>query len=352
MRILLPITLDRWRHSIATAQRETSIRIRDFAFYSFSNPATEEDRILGESIWTHSHLHRVSLLTAFKGSYDIVHHSSSTNRNLTASFLARLRSLGKCGHLFSAQVEPFPQDPWYRHFHFSVRAAHKITAVSKVVADGVMRHFGRAVDAVIPNGVDLSFFSREAARPLDFESLGFKPPFVVFSAHLEARKRPDVFIELSKLLPDLHFVMLGSYSQVRERDSYLRLIRELPNVRYLGLQPRSLLRDLYAQATALVFPSEIEGLALSVVEAQAMGLPVLAQPRTCMPELIAEGITGWLLPVEHLDVWAKRLKEVLAWSDSERKSYAAKSRQLTAERYSWDVIAPQYREMYLATQKR
>ncbi|HZV87933.1 MAG TPA: glycosyltransferase family 4 protein [Candidatus Binatus sp.] len=215
-----------------------------------------------------------------------------------------------------------------------------------------MRHFGRSVDAIIPNGVDLNFFSHESACPVDLEALGIRWPFVVFAAHLEARKRPDIFIEISKLLPELDFVMLGGYSNVEERDSYLALVRERPNVRYLGLQPRSILRDLYAGAAALVFPSEIEGLALAVVEAQAMGLPVLAQPKTCMPELIEDGNTGWLLPSKNLDMWGRKLRDILAWSTSERTAYTAKTRALTKERYSWDVIAPLYREMYLVAAKR
>ena len=167
MRVLLPITLDRWRHSIATVLRETSIRISDVSFYSFSNPLSEEDRILGKAVWARPHLYRVQALSALKTNFDLVHHASATNRNLTACFAARLRSLGGCRHVFSAQVEPFQGDPCYWHYRLAVRTAHKLTAVSKVVAEGVKNHFGKSVDAIIPNGVDLHFFSREAAGRID-----------------------------------------------------------------------------------------------------------------------------------------------------------------------------------------
>jgi len=349
MRVLLPITLDRWRHSIATALRETCIRISDVSFYSFSDPLSEEDRVLGEIVWAHPHLYRIQTLDAFRDTFDVVHHASATNRNLTASLGARVRSLGGCRHLFSAQVEPFKDDPWYWHYRFAIHTAHRLTAVSKVVADSVKKHFGRSVDAIIPNGVDLTFFSREAAHEINLGNLGFGKPYVVFAAHLEPRKRPDIFVEISKLLPEVDFVMLGGYSNRAERDRYLALVRHRPNVHYLGLQPRTVLRDLYAHAGALIFPSEIEGLALSVIEAQAMGLPVLAQPKTCMPELIEIGTTGWMLPVSDLKAWAGKITEVLAWSCSESERYRTKSRAVTEKKYSWDVIAPLYREMYLAT---
>lgn len=352
MRVLLPITLDRWRHAIATALRETSIRIPDINFYSFSDPAFEEDRVLGQAVWEAPNLHRVNSFATIKEPFDVVHHASSTNKNLMAAFVARLRSLGHCAHLFSAQVEPFIEDPWYRHYAMSLRMAHKVTAVSRVVADGVKRHFGRTVDAIIPNGVDLTFFSQESASDIDLDRLGIRRPFVVFTGVLEVRKRPDVFIAISKLVPEMDFVMVGGSYNTVERDFYLSSIGECPNIKYLGLQPRALVRDLYAQAVALVFPSDIEGLALAVVEAQAMGLPVLAQPRTSMPEVIQEGVTGWLLALDPLEEWSKKLKEILGWSNLKRANYSKASRSITATRYSWEVIAPMYRDIYLSTAER
>jgi glycosyltransferase involved in cell wall biosynthesis len=348
MRVLLPINLDRWRFSIATALRETCIRIPEIAFYSFSNPITEEDRVLGESIWKRPNLHRLGPLRTFHHQFDIVHQASATNRNLAASLLARARSLGRCRHLYTAQVEFYREDPWYWHHEVCVRIAHRITAVSRAVADSVRKTFGRSVDAVIPNGVDLDFFSREAASSVDLDRLQIRKPYVIFVATLEQRKRPDVFIELSKLMPEIDFVMLGGYIHLKERDGYLAAMRDCKNVRFLALQHRSVLRDLYAGALALIFPSEIEGLPLTVVEAQAMGLPVLAQPKSCMPEVIEDGHTGFLMPVERPELWVTKVREILAWSASKRRTYGYAARQSVRQRYSWDVIAPQYREMYLA----
>lgn len=68
-------------------------------------------------------------------------------------------------------------------------------------------------------------------------------------------------------------------------------------------------------ASALVFPSELEGLALTVNEAMACGLPVLAQPRSSLPEQVQDGVTGWLLPVdagEEMTAWAERLEAIFA----------------------------------------
>jgi len=347
VKVLLTLNIDAFRFSVMQALRETSIRIPDIDFYTFSNPLTEEDRRLGRRFWSYPNIHQTTIAQALSMRFDVVHQGHFTTRSLGGALLARVRSLGRCKHLVRANIEPFREDPCFWHYALSIRAADKLVAVSRAVADGVRRTFRRNVDAVIPNGVNVEFFSPEQARPVDLEKLGISRPFAVFTGSLERRKRPDVLLELSRLIPELNFVMLGTYVHASERDHYLRLIRECPNVRYLGLQPCELLRDLYAQAVALVFPSDLEGMPQAVLEAQAMGLPVLAQPASSLPECVEEDITGWLIPASPVAGWAERLRRVLAWSDAERNTYAARSRQATITRHSWDVVAPRYREVYL-----
>lgn len=60
-------------------------------------------------------------------------------------------------------------------------------------------------------------------------------------------------------------------------------------------------------AEALVFPSEYEGFGAPVVEAMALGTPVITSDRTCLPEVVGEA--GLCRPLE-LDAWAPALEEV------------------------------------------
>ena len=350
MKILVPITLDRWRHSIAPALRETCIRIDDMSFYSFSNPASQEDRELGSAVWARPNMHQLSSWDVLTERFDVVHHGSATNKNLAASILARLIGAGRCTHVYTAQVEPYRQDPWYWHYRCCTLLAQRVTAVSTAVADALKREFGRKVDNIIPNGADFNFFSTAAAHRVELEALSIRAPYVMFVAHLEDRKRPDIFIELAKRMPDVDFVMLGGHTHVRpaERRPYLRAIEQQSNIKFLGLQSRALVRDLFARSIALIFPSETEGFPLTVVEAHAMGLPVLAQNKSCMPEIIEQDVNGWILPADNLDLWEVKLREILSWSDAGRAHFAEGVRR-GAYKYSWDVIAPQYREIYLAT---
>ncbi|MFN3594090.1 MAG: glycosyltransferase [Thiobacillaceae bacterium] len=61
--------------------------------------------------------------------------------------------------------------------------------------------------------------------------------------------------------------------------------------------------EAYRQADALLFPSRIEGLPLTVIEAMACGLPVIAAKSASLPEVVAHGATGLLCPVDDVGAY-------------------------------------------------
>jgi alpha-maltose-1-phosphate synthase len=345
LRVLYPINLDRWKFPVSTSLRELTLRNPQINFYSFSSPITEEDETLGQDLWNRSHIHKISTLDIFKRQFDIVHHASATDRNLLAAASAKVRSLGKCVHIFTAPIQPHTDDRYYKQYVTSVHRADVLAAVSYTVADDLQAQFGRKVDAVIPSGVDLNFFSPLEVQSIDNQQHTSKP-YVLFVGILTPRKRPDIFMGIASLLPELDFVMAGGFYSPEEEAHYRKVASEYSNVKLLGAVPRSEVRSLMAGALALVFPSELEGLPLTVLEASAMGLPILAQPKTSMPEAVIKDITGWMFPDGNLSIWAEKLQEIQGWTQAQRSGFAQKSRAFVTEHYSWDLVAKQYAELY------
>jgi len=346
MRVLFPINLDRCKFPVATSLRELTLRNPEIDFYSFSSPTSDEDRALGEHLWSQSHIHKIRVSDLIWQRFDIIHHASATPRNLIAASLAKARSFGQCTHIFTAPIQPHDDDEFYRQYVTSVRRADVLGAVSHAVAKDIQEQFGRTVDAVIPSGVDLKFFSPGAAQPVDLEKLGIHQPYVLFVGVLTPRKRPDVFMKIASLLPELDFVMVGATYTPQEEGMYQEAASKYPNVKLLGGQPRSQVRDLMGSALALVFPSELEGLPLTILEASAMGIPVLAQPKSSMPEAVIDNVTGWILPIDPIQSWTDKLTEITNWSEEERSDFAQKARPFVTDHYSWDSIARQYADLY------
>jgi glycosyltransferase involved in cell wall biosynthesis len=89
---------------------------------------------------------------------------------------------------------------------------------------------------------------------------------------------------------------------------------DLPGVEYLGVVPRSQVLELMQQAKLLIFPSEwYEGFPMTIVEAFAAGLPVVASQLGSMAEIVRDGESGWhFQPGDPQDL--ARVVQ-LAWSD-------------------------------------
>lgn len=346
MRVLYPINLDRWKFPVSSSLRELTVRNPQIDFYSFSKPTSKEDQTMGQSLWNQSHIHKIAPIDLLKQQFDIVHHASATTKNLAASAIAKIRSAGKCVHIFTAPIQPHQEDKYYKQYVKSVRQADVLAAVSHAVANDIQIQFDRQVDAVIPSGVDLNFFSPEAAQSVNYDKLGIKQPFVLFVGILTPRKRPDVFMKIASLLPKLDFVMVGGFYSTQEQEKYTKASQEYSNVKLLGAMPRSEVRNLMADALALVFPSELEGLPLTILEASAMGLPILSQPKSAMPEAVIEDITGWMFSDKQLSIWAEKLQEIQNWSATARTDFSQKARQFVCEHYSWDLVAQQYANLY------
>lgn len=336
LRVLFPKNIDRVQSPMSALFLAIVRWNPDLEFFSFSSPETDEDRRLASEIWAQPNLHRMSP-AGLLGRFDIAHHASAGRGNYLVCRGCRARG---ARHVFTANCQPYPTHPRLELLKRCVRKADHVVSVSRAVAEDFEREVGRASDAVIPNGFDAAFYAPDPA-PAPGAS-----PFALYASALIDRKRPEVLLQMARAMPDLRFVMVGA-----QADSALgrRIAAEaagLPNVELRGAVPRAELRDLMRRATLFLHPSDYEGLPLSVIEALGTGLPVIAQPRSSLPELIVPGENGWLVPADDVPGWTARIREVLAWTPAERFAFAARARADAVARFSWESIGRAYGDFY------
>jgi glycosyltransferase involved in cell wall biosynthesis len=75
-------------------------------------------------------------------------------------------------------------------------------------------------------------------------------------------------------------------------------------------------RDEILSGRALILPSFAEGLPVVIMEALALGRPVLSTYVAGIPELVERGVSGWLVPAGSVDRLCEAMEEVLRSSPS------------------------------------
>ena len=141
-------------------------------------------------------------------------------------------------------------------------------------------------------------------------------------------------------------VLLSAWKAVRSRLPAAELWiagpaprRAEPGVRWLGrIDDRGALRRLYEEATIFVLPSLFEPFGFVFLEAQGHGLACVGTDRCAMPEIIADGETGLLVPASDEPALADAIVLLLAAPDrAERLGRRAHARVI--ESFLWSQVA-------------
>lgn len=109
----------------------------------------------------------------------------------------------------------------------------------------------------------------------------------------------------------------------------------------LGSVPRSAVRSHFEWADVLVLPSVSDTFGLVVLEALSAGLPVVATNHTCAPDVVREGVDGFIIPIRDSDTLADRLDQ-LASDPARLSEMSANAREraqdFTLNKYSKRLV--------------
>ena len=193
---------------------------------------------------------------------------------------------------------------------------------------------------VIYNGLHLDRFAanpgrREAARaclntPVDVPVIGMIGELTTRKNHLLiVRQLPT----LVKKFPGLKLWILGAGDQEATLIAEAKRLGVSEHLVLAGF--RTDVQELIPGMDVLAHPALMEGFGYVLVEAMAAGLPVVAADASNLPEIIDDGVTGWLLSPQDGALWADRLGELLADPEMARKMGDVGRRQ-ARERFTFE----------------
>jgi glycosyltransferase involved in cell wall biosynthesis len=202
--------------------------------------------------------------------------------------------------------------------------------------------------AVIPNGVDLSRFATPAQctfrRELD---LAADAPLVGVVARLEPEKGHRFLIEawpaVVAAVPSARLAIVGEGSIGAELRSQAASLGVRDSVIFAGR--REDVSALTADLTLAVLPSLREAQGISILEAMARRVPVVATAVGGIPEVVTDGVDGVLVPPEDPDALAGAIVSLL--TDASRRDRIGEAGYRTvADRYSIDAQVRRTQEVY------
>lgn len=225
-----------------------------------------------------------------------------------------------------------------------IRNTARIIAVSNAVRRSLLEQQFVPPERIVMvhNGIDVDRFASGPSEtpPQMFGYKDNKRKNVGMAGHLSPIKGQDVFLRAAAIVSnqrdDVDFVIAGE-DKSRSGENRVQ-IEQLTTELGLADRVHSLgwvhdLRDFYNSLDVFVSPSRIEPFGLVILEAMACRIPVIATASEGATEIIEQGMTGRLVPVEDHHALADEILNLLD-SDPERKRLSHNAFVVTKDRFS------------------
>lgn len=249
-------------------------------------------------------------------------------------------------------------------------SADAVIAVSAGMRLDILRsypHIDPAKVHVVHNGIDVDAWA-PTANPELLERWGIDSsrPSVVFVGRITRQKGLPYLLEAAERLPsEVQLILCAGApdtpeikAEVEHKVAQLQAQRE-GVIWITDHLPRHELAAILSAGTTFVCPSIYEPLGIVNLEAMACGIPVVGTATGGIPEVVEDGVTGWLVPIEQVqdgtgtpvnpEIFVSDLAQALreAVSDSARaQQMGVAARERARVHFDWMAIAEQTRAIY------
>ncbi len=279
-------------------------------------------------------------------------HAHYAVPHATAAYLAR-QAMGKVAPktvctLHGTDITLVGSDrSFYEITRFSIDAVDGVTSVSEFLRKKTVEVFGtqRHIE-VIRNFVDTSrFYPRTEADC----HCRFAPKGEKLVAHL-SNFRPvknitgvvEMFAKLRTQMP-AKLLMIGDGPDTAGAFDLAKTRGIADDVKFLG--NREDVDQILCAADAFLLPSNYEAFGLAALEAMACGVPVVASRVGGVPELVQDGVNGFLIAPDDYEAGADRLFQILSDSKTATRLRDAGLKSVR-DNFTADAVVPLYEQFY------
>lgn len=285
--------------------------------------------------------------------FDLIHSHGYKFNVLIGMVPGRIRGIPFVATLHGYIQAPFLSKSWLYQCldRISLRIIESVVLVSHSMRDQIPLAISRSSKTkIVSNGLDYELVKQELNRPV--------PPSI--RSFLQDHGR--IVLGVGRLSPEKGFFsLIEAFAVVRQHypDAGLLIIGEgglrgelEAKVVGLGIRDHILMPGyiesvipIMAASTVLCIPSLTEGLPITLLEAMAVGLPILATPVGEIPAVLGEGRGGRILPSGDVEILGKELIDYLG-DQSQQQRLAQWAKAQVHEVYSSVAMQVRYRQIY------
>ena len=293
-----------------------------------------------------------------KYKFDVIHtHVSGHAYVLFAGIIAKLK---KTKHIHTTHCpwtdafRPFILKPFiFLNNTFFNKLAYKLTdkiiAITPWEIPIIKKYAPEEKITVIPNGVDEILFKKIKNNKFKKEN-NINGKMVLFFGRFNPTKGPDklveAFKEILKERNNITLVMVGPDEGVKERvkemsKGYNKIIIKDP------IRDKNKVAEMYQAADVYVLPSYREGLPLTLFEAMASELPIIASPVNGVPFEMKDPDNAYFVNYGDIGGLKEKILKILDNKDMSKKM--SLNNKEKAKDYTWNNISKKYMKVYMTT---
>ncbi len=244
-----------------------------------------------------------------------------------------------------------PADLAYQVYLKQLYGNRVITVPAQSTIEFLTREYGPKNYLYMPNGINLSQFSRRQRSKAEAkQELGLSGKKVfIYIGRLSVEKRvidgitgfhnhPD---------PDIRYIVVGAGTQLKHLKDIAANWHD-DRIVFTGKLEKDQVRIYYEAADACLFPSPVENHSIAMLEALSFGIPILGANAGGLGTTLHHGIDGLLFPPFSPPAVTKAISQYLAMSSQERQRMSEQA-AILGEKFDLKTLVKQYVDLYHLT---
>jgi glycosyltransferase involved in cell wall biosynthesis len=197
--------------------------------------------------------------------------------------------------------------------------------------------------SVVPNGIDLERFKNSSGG-----EKGSNAKTIIFVGRLHPVKGGQYLIEamaiVHRAMPDVKLVIVGDGVERTRLEQLAKKLDLNSCIQFAGQVPQERIPQIMHQADVFALSSLSESFGIVNIEAMAAGLPIVATNVGGIPDIVEEGVNGYLVNAKNPEELADKILFLLQ-NDEMREEISANNRE-KAELYTWDKVTGIVEKIY------